>query len=313
MAPKRDLTPAQFARLHSTTDLSLVAYFHPRPPLIGDLIAKLVEISCEHFGDLRVSGSAARRIPYDTDRFLKMRQKEIREIMYLKLPSTLGRFAEDSVVTGLNAGTFDACWLSQVSRHKPSGLRKEVWHLGYYEQKMQYRVALDPYLHLCFQLDHFDLPAEKLMSLIRSFFTACAATKGCYGGLADPGRWRDLMGRCYHDFIAGTVPLYRSLNQAAWMFSGARRRRLVRGVFWGTLLPPHVVKQLGGVEAISCRWMAAVPERATNCPAVAKVSSNSLFLVASSDPISFTRSRFDDDLRRSAWLHNSLREKGLLC
>ena len=306
MADHKPLTPDQQRRLEKAPYLSLVAYFHPRPPKAGKLFSQLVSLTADAVGDLRVSGHAIRNIPFDAERHGRLLRREYHRIYLHKLPKTLRRIARDSVVRGLNAGSFGSVWVNQMSPHRPTGLKELVWYLAYDENPRQFATDLDPYVHLFITIDRMSWRGMGLRQFITSFFEICAATGVSYGGIADPTRWGESMGRCYHDFCAGTVPLNRLLDNFNWVRS-RQRRKYVRGVYWGTMLPSRVVRRLGGLTKVRKRWVSA--ENDSNRSRAYSLPNGAVFLTITDAPVNQPSAW---DLAPAEHLHRALRENGLL-
>lgn len=313
MGTFKEPTVEQVRRLETAPYLSLVAYFHPRPSNVGDLIASLVKLSRECFGDLRISGKAARRRRIeDSTKLRGLRAAEVDRICNVKLPNTLRRLESDDVIRGLNSRKLYAIWAHQMRRHRETGLNELVWYLTYHEHLSQYSTVMDPYIHLFLTLDRFQWQCISLQQFIVRFFELGAETGRCYGGLADPGRWRDLMGYCYHDFCAGSVAHERQLNDCAWIRSGNERRKLVRGVYWGTMLPAHCVKKLGGFNVLSSNWLANCVPTARVHPHCMRLPRGGAWLTLTNEPGDVRTGSTPSELYSAAWLHNALRKAGLL-
>lgn len=312
MAPRRDLTHAERLRLESAPFLSLVAYFHPRPPAVGDLIAAILSLSRTAFGDLRVSGEAGRNRPWSAEDFAGLRAAEIRSRMFRKMPGTFQRIESDSAIVELNTGELCEAWIHRMSKHKESGLSELVWHLKYSSVDVQHSTNLDPYVHLSLVMDRHPWTNLSRRRFVEQFFELCAATGSCYGGLVDFGRWRELMGRSYHDFTAGSVSLDRLINSYQWIRLGDRRRNFIRGVYWGTLLPAWVIERLGGHDLVRANWTIDGLDFNFIHPRFVDLAGGAALLTLTNEPGDLRSGYMHHELDKAAWLCGALRDAGLL-
>ena len=207
----------------------------------------------------------------------------------------------------------------------PAARRKKsldfIWHLSYEPISISH-VRFEPTLGI-----HMGLPflspdqAVRLAHFCESLSEAIVRhSRICYGlADVDPARYTGY-GKIYQSTIPGCVPLDRQTRRRVWLRLGARRKRTLRGVFWGQVLPPSMVRKLGGSRRFIEEYRALEDPVERNL--ARRFDDGSIFVRVSNSPLDVRPSSYylsppslgymPTTIDRAVWLYERFQAAGLL-
>lgn len=179
-----------------------------------------------------------------------------------------------------------------------------VWHLKH-----------PPYVHVVFA---FSLLGEDqiraLSTTVREFLGAFHGTGCCTYAVAAIGDERQTgCGGVFETVGQNIVHFEHEMMRLAWLQSGGPRRNKVRGVYWGNLLSPAMVEQLGGAALLSDEYRAMECGINRELTQVFPDGAVALYLSARVTDFLFPHMGLTHDtFERGAWLYRRFAAGGLL-
>jgi hypothetical protein len=221
--------------------LHLIAYFDPAPARIGDLIAKLADLSTELLGPFRFGGTASGA----PERF---------DLSGMKVTTTPAKLPAHPAINLLNRDELRSILLCRRGRDD-HGKMRDNWSLQWEPSCKNLRRDTDEaFVQLSVNIDVLSVQRKpKINAVARQFFRIVneAGAGGCFHAFGDISVARDTCRGVYYwtGGRFGSVPFPRHIEREIWFNAGAEARRSrVRSLFWANYLGPAQAARLGDFE-----------------------------------------------------------------
>ncbi len=286
--------------------LSLVAYFDRPPKTILRLIEACKVFSLDVLGDVKIK--------YCKDLLLPDPRYKLTEADEQKWKVWTEQLSADWKLDARCRVPLDYL---DATTPKMRGIHSmhRLWQLQY-DESMISHVEHGPCLSLHFGLTF--LKKEQIAALrnvVHKFMSAVVATACCTYALVDDGDVAETGRGWYYSLVNQShINLQRQISRHVWTRSGPDRCYKARGVYWGNLLGPQMVSELGDVEKFVAEY--AEMDNPRDNDLIQQYEDGSMLVLISADPADVYRPYVRMGwpmLDRAAWLYRRLAAARLLC